>query len=37
MKRMHEYKVLVLDSKGKISNVLTQDEILNHVAEHGTV
>ncbi len=34
MKRNHEYKILIVDKNENISNVLTQEEIIKHVAEN---
>ena len=36
MKRNHEYKILILDKNENISSVLTQEEIIKHVAENLT-
>ena len=33
MKRNHEYKVIILDGNGTPSNVLTQEEIIRHMAD----
>ncbi|MCK5862542.1 MAG: bile acid:sodium symporter [Candidatus Hydrogenedentes bacterium] len=35
MKRNHEYKALVTNEKNEVSHILTQEEILRHVAEQG--
>lgn len=35
MKRSHEYKVIVLDQKNTPSHVLTQEEIIRHIAEQN--
>ncbi|MBN2162743.1 MAG: bile acid:sodium symporter [Pontiellaceae bacterium] len=32
MKRSHEYKVIVLDKNGRPANVLTQEELIRHLA-----
>ena len=34
MKRMHEYKALVINKDNKITHVLTQEEILDYAAQH---
>ena len=34
MKRNHEYKILIVDKNENISSVLTQEEIIQHVAEN---
>ncbi len=36
MKRNHEYKIIIADENNIVSNVLTQEEIIQYFAEHLT-
>ncbi len=34
MKRNHEYKIIIVDKDNVISSVLSQEEIIRHIAEN---